>query len=192
MIRQIVECLENGGVIIYPTDTLYGIGCDIFNLKAVERIAQITGKNHKKAQFSFVCSDLSHISDYCKPISNVFFKMMKRILPGPYTIVLEANNQVPKMIQSAKKTVGIRVPDHPVCKLIVQELGRPVLSTSVKGNPDEIETLCDPELIYEKYADIVDIVIDCGYGDYQPSTVLDCTGEEVEVIREGKGSTDIL
>lgn len=192
MIRQIVDCLDAGGIIIYPTDTLYGIGCDIFNQKAVERIAQISEKLKKKAFFSFICYDLSNLSDYSKPIGNSVFKMMKRILPGPYTIILEANNLVPKMIQSHKKTVGIRVPDNSICRLIVQELGRPILSTSVKNSEDDIEYICNPELIYDNYKDIVDIVIDAGYGDYRPSTVIDCTQNPIEIIREGKGSIDIL
>ncbi|PID93985.1 MAG: threonylcarbamoyl-AMP synthase [Bacteroidetes bacterium] len=186
-IRQVVECLRNGGVIIYPTDTLYGIGCDIFNPKAVERVKQIKGIKGNKVNLSFICHDLSHITDFTKPISNPVYKLMRSLLPGPYTFILDANNNVPKIFKNKKKTIGIRVPDNEIIKMIVQELGNPVMSTSVHDDDEIIEYTTDPELIHDKYHDLVDMVIDAGYGDNQPSTILDCTGDEVEVIRKGKG-----
>jgi tRNA threonylcarbamoyl adenosine modification protein (Sua5/YciO/YrdC/YwlC family) len=191
-IQKIVECLKNGGVIIYPTDTIYGIGCDISNHKSVERITEIMNIKKDKTMFSFICSDLSHLSDYSKPISNTVFKVMKRVLPGPYTFILNANNNVPKLLSSKKKTVGIRVPDNNIIREIVQELGNPILSKSITDDDQIIEFTTDPELIYERFGDLVDIVIDGGYGDNQPSTVLDCTGDEIEVIREGKGIVDFI
>ncbi|MBO4232167.1 MAG: threonylcarbamoyl-AMP synthase [Bacteroidales bacterium] len=191
-IQKVVDCLQNGGIIIYPTDTIYGIGCDIFQHKTVERIAQLIGGNKKKSNFSFICSDLSHLSDYTKPISNTVFKAMKKALPGPFTFILEANNNVPKLLQSKKKTVGIRVPDNSIIHEIVEQLGHPILSTSVKDDDDIVEYTTDPELIYERYGDDVDIVIDGGYGDNIPSTVVDCTGGEIEIIREGKGDINLL
>ncbi|MDL2326253.1 threonylcarbamoyl-AMP synthase [Bacteroidales bacterium OttesenSCG-928-A14] len=191
-IQQIVECLNDGGVIIYPTDTIYGIGCDIFKQKSIERIISIQGMNKKKTALSFVCHDLSQLSDFCKPLDNHIFKMMKRALPGPFTFILEANSNVPKLIQSNKKTVGIRVPDNNICREIVRELGHPILSTSVKDEDDIVEYITDPELIYEKYGDLVDIVIDGGYGDNIPSTVVDCVSGVCEIIREGKGDVDLI
>lgn len=192
-IQRIVEVLRDGGVIIYPTDTVYGMGCDIHKQRAVERIAQIKGIKPKKHNFSFICYDLSDISDYTRALSTPVFKMMKKALPGPYTFILEANNQVPKILNSNKKTVGIRVPDHPVPRLLVKELGSPILTTSIRDEDDVVEYSTDPELIYEKYKDLVDIVIDGGYGKNVASTILDCTGNQIEVIREGLGSIeDIL
>ena len=191
-IQQVVDCLENGGVVIYPTDTIYGIGCDIFKQKSVERITSLLGNAKKKTNFSFICSDLSHLSDYTRQISNNVFKAMKRVLPGPFTFILEANNNVPKLLQSNKKTVGIRVPDNNIVREIVRQLGHPILSTSVKDDDEVVEYTTDPELIYEKYGDVVDIVIDGGYGDNVPSTVVDCTNGELEVIREGKGDVELL
>lgn len=187
-IRQVVDCLRDGGVIIYPTDTIYGIGCDIFNPKAVERVKQIKGIKGDKVNLSFICHDLSHLSDYAKPISNPVYKLMRSVLPGPYTFILEANNNVPKLFKNKKKTVGIRVPDNEVIRMIVEELGNPIMSTSVHDDDDVIEYTTDPELIHEKFNDKVDMVIDAGYGDNEPSTILDCTTGEVEVIREGKGA----
>lgn len=186
-IRQVVDCLCNGGVIIYPTDTIYGIGCDIFNPKAVERVKKIKGIKGDKVNLSFICHDLSHLSDYTKPISNPIYKMMRSMLPGPYTFILEANNNVPKIFKNKKKTIGIRVPDNEIIRMIVEELGNPIMSTSVHDSDDVIEYTTDPELIHEKYIDLVDMVIDAGYGDNEPSTILDCTSGEVEVLREGKG-----
>lgn len=191
-IQKAVSCLQNGGIIIYPTDTIYGIGCDIFKQKAIERITDLLGDKKKKDAMTFICYDLSNISDYTKPIANNIFKVMKRVLPGPYTFILEANNNVPKLLQSNKKTVGIRVPDNNIIREIVNQLGRPILSTSVKDDDQLVEYTTDPELIYERFGDQVDIVIDGGYGDNVPSTIVDCTGDELEIIREGKGDIEQL
>lgn len=191
-IRKVVDCLRDGGVVIYPTDTIYGIGCDIFMQKSIEKITTLTGNEKKKAALTFICSDLSQLSDYSKPISNSIFKTMKKVLPGPFTFILEANNNVPKLLQSKKKTVGIRIPDNSIIREIVTQLGHPILSTSVKDDDEIVEYTTDPELIYEKYGDKVDIVIDGGYGDNVPSTVIDCTSGELEIVREGKGDVDIL
>ena len=191
-IRKVVDCLQNGGIIIYPTDTIYGLGCDIFRPKAVERITEILGDSKKKSAMTFICHDLSNLSDYTKPISNNVFKVMKRALPGPFTFILEANNNVPKIVQSNKKTVGIRVPDNNIIREIVRELGHPILSTSVKDDDEVVEYTTDPELIYEKYENLVDMVIDGGYGDNVPSTVVDCTSGEIEIVREGKGDVELL
>ena len=187
-----VKCLQDGGIIIYPTDTIYGIGCDIFKPKSIEKITEILGDKKKKNAMTFICSDLSNLSDYTKPISNNIFKTMKKVLPGPFTFILEANNNVPKLLQSNKKTVGIRVPDNNIILEIVRQLGHPILSTSVKDDDEVVEYTTDPELIHEKYDRFVDIVIDGGYGDNVPSTVLDCTSGEIEVVREGKGDTELL
>ena len=186
-IRMVSECLSDGGIVIYPTDTVYGLGCDIFKAKAIERIAQIKGINVNKANFSFICNDLSQLSDYCKPISNDVFKLMRKNLPGPFTFILNANNNVPKLIQSKKKTVGIRIPDNNIPLEIVRELGNPIMSTSIHDDDEIIEYTTDPELIYEKYQNLVDIVIDGGFGDNEASTVIDCTQDEITIIREGKG-----
>ena len=190
-IRKIVDTLRSGGIIIYPTDTVYGLGCDIMNQKAVEIIAQIKGIKPEKANFSFICHDLSHISDYTRPLDNTVFKLMKRNLPGPFTFILEANNNVPKLFKSKKKTVGIRVPANDIARDIVKELGNPILSTSIRDEDDVIEYTTDPELINEKYSNLVDIIIDAGYGNNEASTVVDCTGDEPEIIREGIGILDI-
>lgn len=186
-IQTVLDCLNDGGIIIYPTDTVYGIGCDIYKTKAVEKIALIKGIKKEKANFSFICSNLSHISDFTRPINNEVYKMMKRNLPGPFTFILEANNKVPKLFQSKKKTVGIRVPDNNIIHEIVQKLGNPIMSSSVYDEDEIIEYTTDPELIHEKYGHLVDIVIDGGYGDNLPSTIVDCTQDEITVIREGKG-----
>ncbi|NVO01252.1 MAG: threonylcarbamoyl-AMP synthase [Bacteroidetes bacterium] len=186
-IQTIIECLNDGGIVIFPTDTVYGMGCDIFKHKAVEKIASIKGIKLEKANFSFICYDLSHISDYTKQISNNAYKLMKKALPGPFTFILESNNNVPKLFQSKKKTVGIRIPDNEIIRLIVKELGHPIMSTSVHDEDEVIEYTTDPELIHEKYADLVDIVVDGGYGDNEASTVVDCTNDEFEIIRQGKG-----
>jgi tRNA threonylcarbamoyl adenosine modification protein (Sua5/YciO/YrdC/YwlC family) len=186
-VKTVIECLQDGGIIIYPTDTVYGMGCDIFKNKTVERIADIKGIKVEKANFSFVCYDLSHLSDFTKPISNSTYKLMKRALPGPFTFILDANNNVPKLFQSKKKTVGIRIPDNNITRVIVQELGHPIMTTSIHDEDDMIEYTTDPELIYEKYGSIVDIVIDGGYGDNDPSTVVNCINDEFNVLRQGKG-----
>ena len=186
-IDQVIEVLRNGGLIAYPTDTVYGIGCDIMNQKAVERVASLKGIQLEKSHFSFICYDLSHLSDYTRPIPNNIFKLMKRNLPGPFTFILEANNNVPRYFKGKKKTVGIRVPDNNIIREIVRELGNPIFSTSVHSE-DEIEAfMTDPELIHEEYADKIDLVIDGGFGDNQVSTVVDCTGNALEILREGKG-----
>lgn len=191
-IQKIVDVLRDGGVIIYPTDTIYGMGCNIHNQRAVERIALIKGIKTKKHNFSFICYDLSNISEYTRALSTPVFKVMKKTLPGPYTFILEANNNVPKILNSNKKTVGIRVPDHSIPRLLVKELGSPILTTSIRDEDEVIEYSTDPELIYEKYRDLVDIVIDGGYGQNVASTILDCTGGEIEIIREGLGPVDDL
>ncbi len=185
-IRTAVKILKQGGIIIYPTDTIYGIGCDINNSKAVEKIAQIKNINLKKDHLSFICYDLSHISDFTKSVNNNVFKLMKRNLPGPFTFILEANNNVPKFFKK-KKTVGIRVPNNNIIRELVRELGHPILSTSVYDDDEIIEYTTDPELIHEKYKNQVDLVIDGGYGDNKASTVVNCSTDEIEIIREGKG-----
>ncbi|RLD63503.1 MAG: threonylcarbamoyl-AMP synthase [Bacteroidetes bacterium] len=185
IIRQVVKILKSGGLIIYPTDTVYGLGCDISNHKAVERLAKIKGIDYKKAQFSFICYDLSSLSEYSKPLGNHVFKVMKRNLPGPFTFILEASNKVPKILKSKKKTVGIRVPDNNIIRDIVKELGNPILTTSIRDDDDIVEYLTDPELIHEKYEGVADIVIDGGYGNTTASTIVDCTSGDIEIIREG-------
>lgn len=191
-VRKIVDVLRNGGVIIYPTDTVYGMGCDITNQRAVERICKIKGINPKKHNFSFVCADLSNIAQYTRVITKPVFKMMKKGLPGPFTFILEASSVVPKILHSNKKTVGIRVPDHSIPRAIVEELGQPILSTSIHDEDEVIEYSTDPELIFEKYQHLVDVVIDGGYGQNVASTILDCTGDEVEVVRQGLGQLEDL
>jgi tRNA threonylcarbamoyl adenosine modification protein (Sua5/YciO/YrdC/YwlC family) len=186
-IISIVKVLQEGGVIIYPTDTVYGIGCDIHNRKAVERIARIKGIKPEKADFSFICRDLSHLSEYARQVSNPVFKMMKHNLPGPFTFILNAGNKVPNMLENKKKTVGIRIPANEIVAAIVEYLGNPLLSTSVHLDGEMIEYATDPELIHEKYADLVDLVVDGGYGGTEYSTVVDCTSDEPEIIRQGLG-----
>lgn len=187
-ISQVVECLHDGGIIVYPSDTVYGIGCDIFNKKSVEKIARIKGLNIKKQNFSFICSDLSHISDFTKQINNKTYKLMKRNLPGPFTFILNANNRIPKLFKTNKKTVGIRVPKHNIPLEIVKQLDNPIITTSVKDNDKIIEHSTNPELIHEKIKHLVDIVIDGGYTGNEPSTVVDCTKSDFEIIRQGKGN----
>jgi tRNA threonylcarbamoyl adenosine modification protein (Sua5/YciO/YrdC/YwlC family) len=190
-IDKVVAVLRQGGLIIYPTDTVYGLGCDITNNKALEKIARIKNIKLAKANFSFVCNDLSHMSDYVKQISTPTYKILKRALPGPYTFILPGNNNLPKAFKN-KNTVGIRVPDNTIIREIVKQLGNPIVSTSIHDEDDVIEYTTDPELIFEKWKDKVDIVIDGGYGDNKPSTVIDLSTDEIEIIREGKGSLDIL
>ena len=190
-IKTVVDCLRSGGVIIYPTDTVYGLGCDITNTKALERIAKIKGIKLEKANFSFVCHDLSNLSDYVKQIDTSTFKILKRALPGPYTFILPGNNNLPKEFKK-KTTVGIRVPDNNIALEIVKMLGNPIVSTSIRDEDEVIEYTTDPELIFEKWQNLVDLVIDGGYGDNIGSTIIDLSGHEPEVIREGKGSLDIL
>ncbi len=186
-IRDIVEILRQGGVIIYPTDTVYGMGCDITNQKAVEKVARFKGIKIEKSNFSFICSDFSHLSDFTKPIPNHVFKLIRKNLPGPFTFILEANNNVPKYFKGKKKTVGIRIPDNNIIRAIVEELGNPIMSTSIRDEDEIIEYTTDPELIYEKYQDVADVVIDGGYGELVPSTIVDCSGDDIEILREGKG-----
>lgn len=186
-IIQIVDILRKGGLIIYPTDTVYALGCDIMNQKAVEKVANLKGIKVEKSHFSFICYDLSHISDYTKPISNNIFKLMKRNLPGPFTFILNANNNVPRYFKGKKKTVGIRIPDNNIIREIVKELGNPIFSTSIHSD-NEIEAyITDPELIHETNSNTVDLVIDGGFGDNRVSTIIDCTNEYYEIVREGKG-----
>jgi tRNA threonylcarbamoyl adenosine modification protein (Sua5/YciO/YrdC/YwlC family) len=186
-IDQVVEILRNGGVIIYPTDTVYGMGCDIFNQKAIEKILRIKGLKMKNANLSFICYDLSHISEYTRHLSTPVFKVMKKALPGPFTFILEASSRVPKILHANKKTVGIRVPDHNIPREIVNVLGNPIITTSIHDEDEVVEYSTDPGLIFEKYEDLVDAVIDGGYGNNVPSTIVNCVDDEFEVIREGLG-----
>jgi tRNA threonylcarbamoyl adenosine modification protein (Sua5/YciO/YrdC/YwlC family) len=190
VVQKVVDLLRHGGVIIYPTDTVYGMGCDITKARAVERVARIKGIKPEKARFAFICSDLSQLSDFAKHVDNDTFKLMKASLPGPYTFILNASNQVPKSISPKRKTVGIRIPDNNIILEIVRQLGNPILTTSLKEDDEILEYPTDPELIFEEYRDLVDAVIDGGYGGITPSTVIDCSGEEPEVIREGLGEVD--
>lgn len=186
-IRLVVDILQKGGIIIYPTDTVYGLGCDITNFKAVERIARYKNISVEKSNFSFICSDLSHLSDFSKPVSNQLFKLLKRYLPGPFTFILHANSNVPKYFKGKKKTVGIRIPDNSIIREIVKVLGNPILSTSIHDDDEIIEYSTDPELIHEKFKEITDLVIDGGYGDNMPSTIVDCTTDVPVIVRQGKG-----
>jgi tRNA threonylcarbamoyl adenosine modification protein (Sua5/YciO/YrdC/YwlC family) len=190
-IAKVVKVLKDGGLVIYPTDTVYGLGCDITNTKALERIAKIKGIKLEKANFSFVCSDLSNISDYVRQIDTSTFKLLKRALPGAYTFILPGNNNLPKEFKK-KTTVGIRVPDNAIALEIVRKLGNPIVSTSIYDEDDVIEYTTDPELIFEKWQNLVDLVIDGGYGDNQPSTIIDLSGDEPVIVREGKGAIDIF
>lgn len=189
-LQQVVECLQNGGLIIYPTDTVYGLGCDIYQAKAIEKLCKLRNIKPDKANLSFICADLSHLSDFVKPIANNVFRVLKHALPGPFTFILNANNKVPKLMHSNKKTVGIRVPDNDIARNIVKLLGNPIISTSIHDDDEVIEYSTDPELIYEKYKDLVDIVIDGGYGELQASTVVDYTSDEPVILRQGKGDLE--
>lgn len=185
-IEKVVQFLRDGGLIVYPTDTIYGLGCDIFNARAVEKICRYKGIDPRKANLSFICYDLSNISEYAK-VDNNTFKLMKKNLPGPFTFILNGNSNLPKIFRN-KKTVGIRVPDNNIIRELVRGLGNPILSTSVKDDDDEIlEYFTDPELIHERYENIADVVINGGYGALDPSTVVDCTGDEPVIVRQGKG-----
>ncbi len=185
-ILKVVEVLRNGGVIIYPTDTIYAIGCDINNVKAVQRVCQLKGVKPEKANFSMICLDLSNIATYSNE-NNEVFKVMKRNLPGPFTFVLPATSKLPNVMMNRRKTIGIRIPDNFIVMSVVEELGNPLLTTSVKAEDDIVEYMTDPDLIHEKYEKWVDLVIDGGYGQNVASTVVDCTGEEMEIIRQGIG-----
>ncbi|HPI55606.1 MAG TPA: L-threonylcarbamoyladenylate synthase [Chitinophagaceae bacterium] len=187
-IRMVVDCLKKGGVIIYPTDTVYGIGCDIEHPEAIERICRIKQINPQKAQLSFLCSDLSHLSEYAKAIDTPVYRFIKQYLPGPYTFILDASKKVPKLLRTKKETVGIRVPDHKISHAMLKELGRPVLSTSLPV--EDMVIMMDPEEIHEKFGSQVDIVIDGGIGGAIPSTIVNCTVYPPEVIREGAGEIE--
>jgi tRNA threonylcarbamoyl adenosine modification protein (Sua5/YciO/YrdC/YwlC family) len=189
-IERIVNCLRNGGVIIYPTDTVYALGCDITQNKAIEKICKLKNIKPEKANFSFICSDLSHLSEFTKPIPNQIFRVMKKALPGPYTFILEANSNVPKILKQERKTVGIRVPANVICREIINTLGNPLISTSLHDNSDDIlEYFSDPEVIHQQYEERVDMVIDGGFGNIYPSTVIDCSSGEPVIVREGLGET---
>ncbi|MEL4455162.1 L-threonylcarbamoyladenylate synthase [Lutimonas vermicola] len=190
-VDQAVEILRKGGLIIYPTDTVYGLGCDITKVKALEKVARIKQVKLDKANFSFICYDLSNLSEYIRQIDTATYKILKRALPGPYTFILKGNNNLPKAFKN-KKTVGIRVPDNNIIRTIVKELGNPIVSTSIHDEDDVIEYTTDPELIFEKWRDKVDLVIDGGYGGNIASTIIDLSDNEISIVREGKGSLDIL
>lgn len=187
LIQEVVKTLNNGGLIIYPSDTVYALGCNIFDIKAMEKLAQIKGVKLEKAHFSIICNDLSHLSEFTRPIDTATFRLLKHYLPGPFTFILEANKTLP-LAYKGQKTIGIRVPDHPIPQLIVSKLGHPIASTSIKDDDDVIEYTTDPELIAEKYDHLVDIVIDSGYGDNKASTIVDLTQGIPEIVREGKGN----
>jgi tRNA threonylcarbamoyl adenosine modification protein (Sua5/YciO/YrdC/YwlC family) len=189
-IREVVQVLSRDGVVIFPTDTIYAIGCSIYSPKAIEKVARLKGINPKTANFSFLCRDLSQIADFTRPFSNDVYKLMRRSLPGPYTFILNAGNNLPKILGYKKKTVGIRIPENDILLEIIQELGHPLMSTSVHDDDEVLEYLTDPELIHERYENRVDLVVDGGYGDNTPSTIIDCTGEEILMVREGKGEID--
>jgi tRNA threonylcarbamoyl adenosine modification protein (Sua5/YciO/YrdC/YwlC family) len=188
-INTIIDCLKNGGVIIYPTDTIYGLGCDIFQPKAIERICRIKNVLPQKAQLSFVCYDLSDLSKYSKGISTPLYRILKEYLPGPYTFILPASKEVPKILQSKKSTIGLRIPDNNIAREIVHELQHPILSATLPG--EVVEEYTDPELMYENFKNLVDIVVDGGIGGMIPSTIIDCTKEEYEVVRMGAGKFEL-
>jgi tRNA threonylcarbamoyl adenosine modification protein (Sua5/YciO/YrdC/YwlC family) len=187
LILQVVDLLKNEGIAVFPTDTVYGLGCDITKPKAIEKVAQTKGIRIEKANFSFIFHDLSQLSDYTRPLSNAVFKLMKHYLPGPFTFILEANSNIPKLFRSKKKTIGIRIPDNNIIREIVKRLGNPVLTTSIHDEDEILDYTTDPELIHEHYLNQVDVVIDGGYGHNQPSTVIDCSGDEPLLIRQGLG-----
>jgi tRNA threonylcarbamoyl adenosine modification protein (Sua5/YciO/YrdC/YwlC family) len=190
-VKTVVDCLRSGGVIIYPTDTIYGIGCDIYNQAAIERICRIKNIQPKGANFSFICRDLSHLSDYARNIGTPVFRLLKKALPGPYTFILEATREVPKLLKTKKDTVGIRVPDHIICQTIVQELGHPLISASLPMD-NNVEYYTDPEMIHDIFEKQVDMVIDSGIGSMLASTVIDCTGDTPQLVREGAGNWENL
>ena len=189
-VKMIIDCLENDGVIIFPTDTIYAMGCSINSTKALDRIARIKGTKKEKANFSIIFHDFSMLSEFTKPINNDVFKLMKRNLPGPFTFILEANNNVPKIFKNNKKTIGIRIPDQPIITNIVRELGCPIITTSIVDEDEISGFMTDPEDINDAYSDKVDIIIDGGYGDKEESTVVDCTDNDIVILREGKGVLD--
>ena len=186
-IQKVIEALNQGRIIIFPTDTVYAMGCDLFYHKAFQKIQQIKGQEKSKNNFSIIVKDLSMLSEYTLPIDNTIFRLIKKNLPGPFTFILNANSKVPKLFQSRKKTLGIRIPDNKILMSIVEELGHPLVTTSIHDEDKIVEYTTDPELIYEKYGHLVDIVIDGGYGDNEASTVIDCTTGNYEIIRQEKG-----
>ena len=190
-IRQVVDLLEAGGIIIYPTDTVYAMGCDIQATKSIERIARFKGMNPKNPDLSLIFHDMSQLSEYTVIRDNAIFKLLKKNLPGPFTFIEQANNQIPKMFKNKKKTVGIRIPDNNIALELVRELGRPIITTSIHDPDEVIEYTTDPELIYEKYRDLTDTVIDGGFGRNEASTIVDCTGEEIEIVRQGLGVLEL-
>ncbi len=191
-IKVVIECLNDGGIIVYPTDTVYSFGCHINKHKAIERVARLKNIKPEKANFSIVCYDLSHLSAYSKAVNNQTYKIMRRAFPGPYTFILNASSQVPRIFKSRKKTIGIRVPDNNIARTIVNELGLPIIASSVHDEDEILEYTTDPSLIHEKYEKLVDIVIDGGAGNLEASTIIDCTGADPEIIREGIGDTSIF
>jgi tRNA threonylcarbamoyl adenosine modification protein (Sua5/YciO/YrdC/YwlC family) len=191
-IDTMVQVLKNGGIIIYPTDTIYGIGCNLFNKKALSRLVQILGVKSKHLNLSFICSDISQVSEYAKQLPNEVFKVMKKALPGPYTFILPSSSKVPKLLDINKKTVGIRVPNNLITTLMVETLGNPIITASIKDEDHVVEYTTDPELIYERYANMVDIIIDGGFGKNTASTILDCTNNGIKVVREGAGDLSVL
>jgi tRNA threonylcarbamoyl adenosine modification protein (Sua5/YciO/YrdC/YwlC family) len=190
-IRQITDILEDGGVIIYPTDTVYAMGCDINATRSIERIARLKGLNPKNPDLSLIFHDMSQLSEYTIIRDNTLFKLLKRNLPGPFTFIVQANNQIPKLFKNKKKTVGIRIPDNKIVLELVRELGRPIITTSIHDPDEVLEYSTDPELIHEKYCDFADVVIDGGFGNNEASTIVDCTGDEPEIIRQGLGILEL-
>jgi len=189
-IRMVVECLNDGGVIIYPTDTVYGLGCDIYKTASVERICQIKGIQLEKSNFSIVCYDFSHLSDFTKHIDTPIFRVMRRAMPGPFTFILPANGKVPKLFKGRKRTVGVRIPDNNICRQIVKELDHPIMSTSIHDEDKIRDYTTDPEIIYDKYENLVDIVIDGGFGHNKPSTIVDCSDGSFTITRQGLGKLE--
>ncbi|HUX58258.1 MAG TPA: L-threonylcarbamoyladenylate synthase [Bacteroidales bacterium] len=191
LIRQIVELLEDGGIIIYPTDTVYAMGCDIRSIRSIEKIARFKGLNPKNPDMSLIFHDMSQLSEYTIIRDNIIFKLLKRNLPGPFTFIVQANNQIPKLFKNKKKTVGIRIPDNRIVRELVRELGRPIITTSIHDQDEVIEYTTDPELIYEKFGDFTDAVIDGGFGKNEASTIVDCTSEEIFIVRQGLGVLEL-
>ncbi|HLP74855.1 MAG TPA: L-threonylcarbamoyladenylate synthase [Bacteroidales bacterium] len=190
-LRQVVDVLEEGGIIIYPTDTVYAMGCSIYAKKAIDRLAQFKGLNPGNPDLSFIFHDMSQLSEYTVIHDNRLFKLLKRNLPGPFTFIVQANNQIPKLFTGKKKTVGIRIPDNNIIREIVKDLGKPVITTSIHDSDDVVEYITDPELIHEKFKDFVDVVIDGGYGSNEASTIVDCTGDEIQIVRQGLGILEL-
>ena len=191
-VKQIAEILRNGGIGIIPTDTVYAFGCSLYQYKAFERIARLKGIKPEKANFSILTGGLSHLSEFTRPINNNIFRIMKKVLPGPYTFILPASKNIPNIFETKKKTIGFRVPDNKIISNIINELGHPIVSTSIRSDDDFIEYITNAELIFEEYENLVDFAIDGGAGGIEPSTIIDCTGDEIEIIREGKGKIDLF